>query len=94
MCIIAVRKEGKNVLINVIGTLDFRGKYLLQGETYPEVLWICLAPSRKEGHRNMAKSNVTVAKSACQQGVGGSMLKFAIETAKEDGETASIRAVD
>ncbi|KAI3930938.1 hypothetical protein MKW92_016011, partial [Papaver armeniacum] len=41
MCIIAVRKEGENalnsMLKNVIGTLDFRFKYLLQGDTYPEV---------------------------------------------------------
>ncbi|KAI3940792.1 hypothetical protein MKW98_030111 [Papaver atlanticum] len=38
MCVIAVRKEGENVVIdvlkNVIGTLDFRVKYLLLGETY------------------------------------------------------------
>ncbi|RZC71709.1 hypothetical protein C5167_034869, partial [Papaver somniferum] len=44
MCIIAVRNECENslnaMLKNVIGTLDFRINYLLQGETYPEFMGI------------------------------------------------------
>ncbi|RZC78033.1 hypothetical protein C5167_002215, partial [Papaver somniferum] len=94
MCIIAVRNEGEHVpndaLKNVIGTLDFRVKYLLQGETYPEELVkpMNLFSSKKRGSEKYdIISNVTVAGSACQQGVGSSMLKFAIETAKEDGKT-------
>ncbi|KAI3840508.1 hypothetical protein MKX03_000795 [Papaver bracteatum] len=72
MCIIVVRKEGENVLNdmlkNVIGTLDFRVKYLLQGETYP-ILYLRKTTSQKYG----IISNVTV-----------SEIKFVNETAKED----------
>ncbi|KAI3852266.1 hypothetical protein MKW92_005654 [Papaver armeniacum] len=75
MCIIAVRKEGENALKIVIGTLDYRVKYLLRGETYPEVA----------SQRYVIISNVTVAQSARRIGVGSSMLKFAIEYAKENG---------
>ncbi|XP_026413427.1 uncharacterized protein LOC113309235 [Papaver somniferum] len=89
MCIIAVRKEGENLLQNVIGTLDLRVNYLLEGETYPEELVkrANLYSTFKE--RGSEKcgiiTNVTVAESARQQGVGSSMLKFAIEAAKEEG---------
>ncbi|KAI3878384.1 hypothetical protein MKW98_001799 [Papaver atlanticum] len=89
MCIIAVRKEGETVLENVIGTLDFRVKYLLQGETYPEELVKRGNPYSTFKKRGSEKcgiiTNVTVAESARQQGVGSSMLKFAIEAAKEEG---------
>ncbi|KAI3844324.1 hypothetical protein MKX03_005382 [Papaver bracteatum] len=89
MCIIAVRKEGENLLQNVIGTLDLHVNYLLEGETYPEELVnrANLYSTFKE--RGSEKcgiiTNVTVAESARQQGVGSSMLKFAIEAAKEEG---------
>ncbi|KAI3909712.1 hypothetical protein MKW98_014129 [Papaver atlanticum] len=90
MCIIAVRNEGKNVHMfkNVIGTLDFRVKYLW--ETYPDQeLWKTVNPSSTFRKRRSEKygtiSNVAVAECARQQGVGSSMLKFAIETAKEAG---------
>ncbi|KAI3932925.1 hypothetical protein MKW92_023848 [Papaver armeniacum] len=89
MCIIAVRKEGETVLENVIGTLDIRVKYLLQGETYPEELvkranLYCTFKKRGSEKCGII-TNVTVAESARQQGVGSNMLKFAIEAAKEEG---------
>ncbi|KAI3961938.1 hypothetical protein MKW92_036032 [Papaver armeniacum] len=89
MCIIAVRKEGENLLQNVIGTLDLRVKYLLEGETYPEELVklgnLYSAFKKRGSEKCGIITNVTVAESARQQGVGSSMLKFAIEAAKEKG---------
>ncbi|RZC82036.1 hypothetical protein C5167_044613 [Papaver somniferum] len=88
MCIIAVRKEGENALKNVIGTLDYRVKYLLRGETYPEeVVKVKMFTTFKkiESQRYVIISNVTVAQSARRIGVGSSMLKFAIESAKQNG---------
>ncbi|KAI3943213.1 hypothetical protein MKX01_027511 [Papaver californicum] len=92
MCIIAVRKEGDNVhnamLKNVIGTLDFRVKYLLQGETYPEeVVKVKMFTTfkKRNSQRYVIISNVTVAQSARRMGVGKSMLQFAIESAKGNG---------
>ncbi|RZC76716.1 hypothetical protein C5167_000887 [Papaver somniferum] len=88
MCIIAVRKEGGN-LQSVIGTLDLRVKYLLQGETYPEELVkrgnLNSSFKRRGSKKCGIITNVTVAESAHRQGVGSSMLKFAIEAAKEEG---------
>ncbi|KAI3934783.1 hypothetical protein MKW92_015461 [Papaver armeniacum] len=92
MCIIAVRNEGKNVHMfkKVIGTLDFRVKYLLHEETYPDQeLWKPVNSfstfRKREPEKHGTISNVAVAESARRQGVGSSMLKFAIETAKEAG---------
>ncbi|RZC61889.1 hypothetical protein C5167_023641 [Papaver somniferum] len=92
MCIVAVRNEGKNVHMfkNVIGTLDFRVKYQLQWETYPDQeLWKIVNASSTFRQKGLEKygtiSNVAVAESARRQGVGSSMLKFAIETAEEHG---------
>ncbi|KAI3966042.1 hypothetical protein MKW92_016237 [Papaver armeniacum] len=83
MCIIVARKEGDNVLFsmlkNVIGTLDFRGKYLSQGETYPEPVSSFSAFKERGSQKYDIISSVT----ARQQGVRSSMLKF--ESAKEDG---------
>ncbi|RZC83761.1 hypothetical protein C5167_046550 [Papaver somniferum] len=89
MCIIAVRKEGENMLQRVIGTLDLRVKYLLEGETCPEELvklGNLYSKFKKRGSEKCGIiTNVTVAESARQQGIGSSMLKFAIEAAKEKG---------
>ncbi|KAI3831486.1 hypothetical protein MKX03_016592 [Papaver bracteatum] len=88
MCIIAVRKEGENALKNVIGTLDYRIKYLLRGETYPEeVVKVKMFTTfkKRESQRYVIISNLTVAQSARRIGVGSSMLKFAIESAKQNG---------
>ncbi|KAI3955932.1 hypothetical protein MKW98_006292 [Papaver atlanticum] len=92
MCIIAVRKEGENavntMLKNVIGTLDYRVKYLLRGETYPEeVVKVKTFTTfkKRDSQRYCIISNVTVAQSARRMGVGSSMLKFAIESAKQNG---------
>ncbi|KAI3865637.1 hypothetical protein MKW92_003069 [Papaver armeniacum] len=88
MCIIAVRKEGENALKNVIGTLDYRVKYLLRGETYPEeVVKVKMFTTfkKRESQRYVILSNLTVAQSARRIGVGSSMLKFAIESAKQNG---------
>ncbi|RZC82369.1 hypothetical protein C5167_045156 [Papaver somniferum] len=94
MCVIAVRKEGENMLQSVIGTLDLRVKYLLEGETYPEELVKLgnLYSNFKKGGSEKCGiiTNVTVAESARQQGVGSSMLKFAIEAAKEKGGVKKI----
>ncbi|KAI3844323.1 hypothetical protein MKX03_005381 [Papaver bracteatum] len=91
MCIIAVRKEGENILQRVIGTLDLRVKYLLEGQTYPEELvklGNLYSKFKKRGSEKCGIiTNVTVAESARQQGVGSGMLKFAIEAAKEKGKT-------
>ncbi|MCL7034314.1 hypothetical protein MKW94_014686 [Papaver nudicaule] len=92
MCIIAVRKEGEDVLNgmrkNVIGTLDLRIQYLLRGETYPEELVTAkmIKTFKQRGPRKCGIiSNVTVAKSARQQGVASRMLKFAMKSAKDNG---------
>ncbi|KAI3957079.1 hypothetical protein MKW92_043098 [Papaver armeniacum] len=88
MCIIAIRKEGENALKNVVGTLDYRVKYLLRGETYPEeVVKVKMFTTfkKRESQRYVIISNLTVAQSARFIGVGSSMLKFAIESAKQNG---------
>ncbi|MCL7035258.1 hypothetical protein MKW94_009501 [Papaver nudicaule] len=88
MCIIAVRKYGENerneMLEDVIGTLNF------SGETYPEeVVTKTKIKTSKSKQRKLQKygiiSKIAVAKSARRQGVGSSMLKFAIEAAKDKG---------
>lgn len=81
---IIVRKEDENAMLkNVIGTLDFHVKHLLHEETYPEELAKPVNLFRTFEKRVSQKygiiSNVTVAESARQQGVGSCMLKFAIE---------------
>ncbi|KAI3901992.1 hypothetical protein MKX01_040395 [Papaver californicum] len=89
MCVIVVGKEGEDVLKNVIGSPDFCVKHLVHGETYPEELVkpanLFSAFKKSRSQRYGIISNVTIAAIARQQGVGSSMLKFAIETAKEDG---------
>ncbi|XP_026416608.1 uncharacterized protein LOC113312055 [Papaver somniferum] len=83
MCIIAVRKEGENLLQNVIGTLDLRVNYLLEELVKRPKLY---STFKERGSEKCGIiTNVTVAESARQQGVGSSMLKFAIEAAKEEG---------
>ncbi|RZC58940.1 hypothetical protein C5167_006241 [Papaver somniferum] len=74
MCVIAVRKEGENALSgmlkNVIGTLDFRFKYMLQGETYPDPAVNMFSTFKRRGPRKHGIiSNMIVAKSARQQGI-------------------------
>ncbi|RZC51193.1 hypothetical protein C5167_019615 [Papaver somniferum] len=74
MCVIVVRKEGDNalngMLKNVIGTLDFRFKYMLQGETYPEPAANLFSTFKRRGpQKHGIISNIIVAKSARQQGI-------------------------
>lgn len=58
-------------------------KHLLQEETYLEELVkpvnLCRTFEKRVSQKYGIISNVTVAESARQQGVGSSMLKFAIE---------------
>ncbi|KNA21654.1 hypothetical protein SOVF_041260 [Spinacia oleracea] len=88
-CIIAVKKEVKNVkhtvLKSVVGTLDFSIRYLLQGESFPgERVQAPLFSNikREESSRYGYIANVCVAKSARRKGIALNMLKFAIESAK------------
>ncbi|XP_026379705.1 uncharacterized protein LOC113274549 [Papaver somniferum] len=74
MYVIVVRKEGENalngMLKNVIGTLDFRFKYMLQGETYPEPAVNLFSTFKRRGpQKHGIISNIIVAKSARQQGI-------------------------
>ncbi|XP_054806026.1 uncharacterized protein LOC129308721 [Prosopis cineraria] len=91
-CIIAVKKEQKNVkrpiLKSVVGTLDLNIRYLLQGETFPGER--AKAPrfssiNRTAPSRYGYVANVCVAKSARRQGIASNMLSYAVESAKSNG---------
>lgn len=92
-CIVAVKKEDKNVkrtiIKSVVGTLDLSIRYLLQGESFPgervkAPLFCC--PERKESSSRYGYvANLCVAKSARRRGIAVNMLEFAIQSAKSKG---------
>ncbi|KAF7837939.1 Acyl-CoA N-acyltransferase [Senna tora] len=91
-CIIAVKKEQKNVkrpiLRSVVGTLDLNILYLLQGESFPgerENAPRFCSLNRTELGRYAYIANLIVAKSARRQGIASNMLRFAVESAKSKG---------
>ncbi|KAK4265600.1 hypothetical protein QN277_026630 [Acacia crassicarpa] len=91
-CIIAVKKEHKNVkrpvLKSVVGTLDLNIGYLLQGETFPgergKAPRFCSINRTTPGRYGYI-ANVCVAKSARRQGIASNMLSYAVESAKTNG---------
>ncbi|CAL5184713.1 unnamed protein product [Lathyrus oleraceus] len=91
-CIIAVRKEQKNVkrsiIKSVVGTLDLNIRYLLQGETFPgervKTPFSC-STNRTPPSRYGYIANLCVAKSARRQGIASNMMFFAFESAKSNG---------
>lgn len=92
-CIVAVRKEDRNirrtVLKSVVGTLDLSIRQLLQGENFPgeQVRASMYKSSSKSGHshRYGYVANVCVAKFARRQGIASNMLQLAVEIAKSSG---------
>ncbi|XP_061352509.1 GCN5-related N-acetyltransferase 6, chloroplastic-like isoform X2 [Gastrolobium bilobum] len=100
-CIIAVRKEQKNVkhsiLKSVVGTLDLNIRYFLQGETFPgervKAPLFCNI-KRTPPSRYAYIANLCVAKSARRQGIASNMIYFAVETAKSNGVTQIYVHVD
>ncbi|WJX24334.1 N-terminal methionine N(alpha)-acetyltransferase NatE [Trifolium repens] len=96
-CIIAVRKEQKNVkrsiIKSVVGTLDLNIRYLLQGETFPGERVktpFCCSTNRTPLSRYGYIANLCVAKSARRQGIASNMMYFAVECAKSN---AGVRQV-
>ncbi|KAH9614619.1 hypothetical protein KSS87_005743 [Heliosperma pusillum] len=91
-CIIAVRKQDKNVkrtiIKSVVGTLDLSTKYLLQGESFPgeKVSPPSSNIKRRETSRYGYVTNLCVSKSARRKGIAINMLTFAIESAKSNGK--------
>ncbi|XP_010557659.1 PREDICTED: uncharacterized protein LOC104826588 [Tarenaya hassleriana] len=91
-CIVAVRKEEKNikrtVIKSVVGTLDLSIRVFLQGETFPgervKSQLFC-SISREGSNRYGYIANLCVAKSARRQGIACNMLRFAIESARSSG---------
>ncbi|CAI8589758.1 unnamed protein product [Vicia faba] len=91
-CIIAVRKEQKNVkrsiIKSVVGTLDLNIRYLLQGETFPgervKTPFSC-STNRTPPSRYGYIANLCVTKSARRQGIASNMMYFAVESAKSNG---------
>ncbi|CAK8532034.1 unnamed protein product [Lathyrus sativus] len=96
-CIIAVRKEQKNVkrsiIKSVVGTLDLNIRYLLQGETFPgervKTPFSC-STNRTPPSRYGYIANLCVTKLARRQGIASNMMYFAIESAKSN---AGVRQV-
>jgi ribosomal protein S18 acetylase RimI-like enzyme len=91
-CIIAVRKEQKNVkrsiIKSVVGTLDLNIRYLLQGETFPGERVktpFCCSTNRTPLSRYGYIANLCVAKSARRQGIASNMMYFSVECAKSNG---------
>lgn len=92
-CIVAVKKEDKNVkrtvIKSVVGTLDLSIRYMLQGESFPgeriktPLFW---SPEKKEGNSKYGYvANLCVAKSSRRRGIAINMLSFAIQSAKLKG---------
>ncbi|XP_004513484.1 GCN5-related N-acetyltransferase 6, chloroplastic isoform X2 [Cicer arietinum] len=91
-CIIAVRKEQKNVkrsvIKSVVGTLDLNVQYMLQGETFPGERVktpFFRSMNRTPPSRYAYIANLCVTKSARRQGIASNMMYFAVECAKSNG---------
>ncbi|KAI5673846.1 hypothetical protein M9H77_14210 [Catharanthus roseus] len=91
-CIVAVKKEDKNVrrtvLNSVVVTLDLSIRQFVQGETYPGEVKRCpVLASQKphDAHKYAYVANVCVAKFARQQGVATNMLYSATDMANSIG---------
>lgn len=91
-CIVAVKKEEKNikrtVIKSVVGTLDLSIRVFLQGETFPgeKVKSQLFFSINREGSNMYGYiANLCVGKSARRQGIACNMLRFAIESARSSG---------
>ncbi|RWR75899.1 GNAT domain-containing protein [Cinnamomum micranthum f. kanehirae] len=88
-CIVAVKKEEKNVrrtVINsVVGTLDISIRQFLHGETFPGELKktnaVLVSQEANDAHKYAYISNVCVSKYARRQGIASNMLYLAIDIA-------------
>ncbi|XP_050383577.1 uncharacterized protein LOC126800287 [Argentina anserina] len=90
-CIVTMTKDSKdvkrNVLQSMVGTVDLRTRYMMDGETFPEQLvkhseFKDFKMTRENRYGYIA--NLCVIKPARCQGVGSNMLQFAIKQAKLD----------
>nr|DAD44264.1 TPA_asm: hypothetical protein HUJ06_002494 [Nelumbo nucifera] len=88
ICLVAVKKEERNVQRTVVGTLDLNIQEALQGEMHPGEPVKALILSRINRGRPCKYgyiANLCVAKFARRQGIASNMLYFAIESAKSNG---------
>ncbi|XP_077241520.1 GCN5-related N-acetyltransferase 6, chloroplastic-like isoform X2 [Tasmannia lanceolata] len=92
-CIVAVKKEEKNVrrtvLNSVVGTLDLSIRQFLQGETFPgevkRASAILMGHEAYDAHRYAYVANVCVSKYARRQGIASNMLYLATDVAISAG---------
>ncbi|WZZ03365.1 hypothetical protein YC2023_089286 [Brassica napus] len=92
VCILQVKKEEKHikrsVIKSVVGTLDLNIRFFLQGETFPgeKVKSQLFCTINREGSNRYGYiANLCVAKSARRQGIACNMLRFAVESARSNG---------
>ncbi|XP_073271208.1 GCN5-related N-acetyltransferase 6, chloroplastic-like isoform X2 [Primulina huaijiensis] len=92
-CLVAVKKEEKNVrrtvLNSIVGTLDLSIRQFVQGETYPEHIKRYSAVLANQEPLDMHKyayiANVCVAKFARRQGIASNMIYLAMDVAMVSG---------
>ncbi|XP_073141324.1 GCN5-related N-acetyltransferase 6, chloroplastic-like isoform X3 [Henckelia pumila] len=92
-CLVAVKKEEKNVrrtvLNSIVGTLDLSIRQFVQGETYPEDVKRHSAVLANQDPLDMHKyayiANVCVAKFARRQGIASNMIYLATDVAMVSG---------
>ncbi|GAB4838038.1 hypothetical protein Ancab_027566 [Ancistrocladus abbreviatus] len=91
-CIVAVKKEDRNVkrtvIKSIVGTLDLSTRYLLQGESFPrervKAPPFC-STEKTDAHKYGYVANLCVSKSARRNSIASNMMLFAIESAKLKG---------
>ncbi|XP_068662685.1 GCN5-related N-acetyltransferase 6, chloroplastic-like isoform X2 [Aristolochia californica] len=92
-CLVAVKKEDKNVrrsvLNSVVGTLDLSIRQFLHGETFPgelkKVNAVLVSHGAYGAHRYAYVANLCVTKYARRQGIATNMLCLASDMAKSAG---------
>lgn len=92
-CLVAVKKEIKNVkrtvLNSIVGTMDLSIRQYLQGETYPGEVkrqsGVLASKQPFDAHKYAYISNVVVALYARRRGIALNMLHLAIDMAKSLG---------
>ncbi|XP_075512080.1 GCN5-related N-acetyltransferase 6, chloroplastic-like isoform X2 [Primulina tabacum] len=92
-CLVAVKKEEKNVrrtvLNSIVGTLDLSIRQFVQGETYPEDIKrysaVLVNQDPLDMHKYAYIANVCVAKFARRQGIASNMIYLATDVAIASG---------
>ncbi|CAM8892251.1 unnamed protein product [Rhodiola kirilowii] len=92
-CLVAVKKEDKNVrrtvIKSIVGTLDISIRQYFSGETYPGEIRkstaLFAAPKPFDAHKYAYISNVCVSKYARRQGIATNMLYLAADVASFTG---------